>query len=134
MTYKDKAHRFWTYPKDSTDGPILSWGGDEYGNSTIVLRLPQGRALIVAWNIPLRRELEPFEGYMEYGWVKPDGGSEAPCDNPLPGSYEDFLRPIDLPGGDWVRVRREVMYGHWEAVSDEEADDMRERYERWKAS
>ena len=101
------ARRVWTYPKGSWSGSILSLGGDEYGNSTIVLRLPGERALIVAYNWPLRRELEPSEGYVQFGAVNEDEG--APMHNPLPlvGPDLDGLEPP------WVLVRREVWQTPW---------------------
>jgi hypothetical protein len=50
-----KASRMWLYKKDSWSGPLVMRGGDEYLNSTLVFRLPGGRALVVALNVPLKR-------------------------------------------------------------------------------
>lgn len=54
----EKAKRAWWWPTSQLSGrwqPLLL-GGDEFGNRTIGIRLPGGM-LIVALNIPLRREL-----------------------------------------------------------------------------
>lgn len=109
------ARRFWTYPKDSWNAgrPLSIYpGGDEYGNSTLVLQLPGQRALVAAYNWPLRRELEPCEGTVEWGWVGPE---VADPDNPLPIGH--FARHEVPPEGCHL-VRREVMYGRWERCDD----------------
>lgn len=64
------THRLWMYKKGQWPGPIVSTGADEYGNSTVVLRLPGERALSVTWNIPLRRELELAAHRIEYGIIR----------------------------------------------------------------
>jgi len=56
---RDAARRLWTYERGSWSGPLVMRGGDEYGNRTLALRLPGGRALITALNVPLRRHRLP---------------------------------------------------------------------------
>lgn len=59
----DIARRAWWWPARELT-PWQRWpvirGGDEYGNRTVGIRLPGGM-LIVALNVPLRREL--LDGY-----------------------------------------------------------------------
>lgn len=114
----DGARRFWTYGKDHWDGPLVSKfpGGDEYGNSTLVFRLPQGRAFVMAYNWPLRRELEPSEGRTEYAHapIEPlteDWEHDLFGEVPWPVEYSERHR---LPRRGWKLVRRDVMYGPWE--------------------
>lgn len=110
------ARRFWMYPKDSwNSGPALSIypGGDEYGNSVLVLQLPGQRALAMAYNWPLRRELEPCEGTVEWGWVGPLVGEP---DDPALVNHESRNPP---PQGCHL-VRRDVMYGPWEKETADE--------------
>lgn len=111
------ASRVWTYPKGSWSGPPIVRGGDEYGNSTLAFRLPGERALIVVWNIPLRRELEPCEGRVEYGWVGESVGGE--WDNPLPVAFRD--RRSRIPD-DCTLVRREVRWTPWVEVKEDTSD------------
>lgn len=110
---EDGARRFWTYGKGQWSGPLVSRGGDEYGNSTVVFRLPSERALIVAYNWPLRRELEPCEGRVEWGAVNDDHG--APMDNPLPLAGPDLR---GLPPEEWKLVRRELWASPWQEVPE----------------
>jgi hypothetical protein len=105
----EKVRRFWTYGKDQWSGPLVSLSGDEYGNSTVVFRLIGGRALIVAWNIPLRRKLEPCEGRTEWGWACPDQGE---LNDPIPCSGRE------TPPDGYYLVRREVWFDRWEKVPD----------------
>lgn len=109
---EDGARRFWTYSKDSWSGGPIQRGGDEYGNSTIVLRLPGGRAFIMAYNWPLRRELEPVEGRIEYGLVDPDATrtGDATWDNPLPLASEHRFDP---PPDGCVVVTRTLRVERW---------------------
>lgn len=51
------ASRLWFYGKGTWTGPLVMRGGDEYGNDTLAFRLPGERALIIAWNFPLRRDV-----------------------------------------------------------------------------
>lgn len=111
MNNDDGARRVWFY-KDGWSGPLIQCGGDEYGNRTVVLRLPGGRAMIVVWSIPLRRELEPFEGQVYYGLI--GGPDDIDIDNPLPVSYADALRPAE----GWTAVERTIWYGQWEELRD----------------
>lgn len=114
VEFWDMARRFWMYPKDSWNaGPALSIypGGDEYGNSTLVLQLPGQRALVVAYNWPLRRELEPCEGRVEYAIA-----DRLFDEEPEPVLHED--RHQKLPASKYL-VRRDVMYGPWEQVDPE---------------
>lgn len=54
----EKAKRAWWWPASQLSYPWRPFlrGGDEFGNRTIGIRLPGGM-LIVALNIPLRRDL-----------------------------------------------------------------------------
>jgi hypothetical protein len=106
----DGARRFWTYPPGTWDGDIVSVfpHGDEFGNSTIVLRLPGDRAFVAAYNWPLRRDLEPSEGRVEYA-VAEEMFDEEPELIP----YEDRLKPL---AGRKYLVVRDVMYGPWRRV------------------
>jgi hypothetical protein len=107
---EDGARRIWTYGKGQWSGKLLQTGGDEYGNSTVVLRLPQGRALILAWNIPLRRDLEPSEGRIECGLVDVTGHAGT-WDNPLPMSYLEAKAYVPEDG--ITVVARHIWYGPW---------------------
>lgn len=112
---EDGARRFWMYPKGTcSPDPLVQVfpGGDEYGNSTIQLRLPGGRAFLMAYNWPLRRELEAFEGRVEYGWV--DDGDFAPWHNPCPIDPQSIESCMAADG--LTVVTREVWYGRWEAM------------------
>lgn len=42
----DQARRFWTYPKKTWSGPLITRGHDEFGNRPFVFRLPGNRALL----------------------------------------------------------------------------------------
>lgn len=54
----EQAKRAWWWPARKLTNPrqLFLRGGDEFGNHTIGIRLPGGM-LIVALNVPLRREL-----------------------------------------------------------------------------
>lgn len=108
------ARRFWTYPKNTCTGPLIATGGDEYGNRTLCLRLPQGRALVAVYSFPLNRDLLPSEGFVSYGWVSDNPDDGAPWDNPLPGDPHG----TPMPAG-WTLVSRETWHTPWEAVTND---------------
>lgn len=57
----DTARRVWWWRAEQLTSrwwPLAWRGGDEYGNSTIAVRIPGGTVL-VALNLPLRREMLP---------------------------------------------------------------------------
>lgn len=91
----DIARRCWFYGRGQWgEKRLVKWGtGDEFGNSTVGIRLPGGRAFIFAWNFPLRRELEPNEGHVEYG-IRGDYWPDSAT--PLPVKPEDRF---DVPEG-----------------------------------
>jgi uncharacterized protein YuzE len=60
MSPPSGARRVWLYSKGQWSGAPIQRGGDEYGNPTLVLRLPQSRALIIALTVPLRRRTLPY--------------------------------------------------------------------------
>jgi len=113
------ACRFWMYGKGSWSGPLVYRGGDEYGNSTLVFRLPGERAFIVAYNWPLRRELEPSEGHISYGLVSPDESDGATWDNPLPLASEQRFDPV-RPG--WKVATRTAWMTPWEEFVSEKGE------------
>lgn len=93
-------------------------GGDEYGNHTLVLRLPGERAVVLAWNIPLRHVPEPNSGYTEYGLVdlSSRNGQADSWSNPVPLSWDQRDEPA--PDG-WIRVTREVYMTPWRSDGDD---------------
>lgn len=108
------ARRVWLYPKGSWVGPLVYPGGDEYGNDTLVFRLPRQAALVVAWNVPLRRELLPTTGEIRYGWVGPEVGEPH---NPLPLGPNDVKKAP--PEGCYL-VRQEVWRTDWTRTTPED--------------
>ena len=46
---EERIPRWWTYRRDEWTGPLIYFGGDEYGRRTIVVRFPWTVLVVALW-------------------------------------------------------------------------------------